>query len=98
MNENCYVDESIGTWCVAQDELNGKRPRHCIAIVKDVDEFCWAIDTVLEKIKNREPLNDLDEMIKLIEFGEVKISKDGVVKWQGGNFIQENDGNEGSRV
>lgn len=88
MKEYCYVDQNIGAWCVAQDELNGKKPRHCIAIVKDVDEFCWTIDSLIEKIHNREPINDLDEMLDLIEFGEVKISREGVVKWQGGQFIQ----------
>lgn len=97
MKEYCYVDKNIGAWCVAQDELNGKKPRLCVALIKDVDEFCWAIDAVLEKIENQEPINDLDEMLKLIEFGEVKISRNGVVKWQGGNFIQNNNGSDSSK-
>jgi hypothetical protein len=88
MKDYCYVDQNIGTWCVAQDECNGKKPRLCIAIIKDVDQFCEAVDLVEEKIHEQKPLNDLYELVKFIEFAEVKISKSGIVKWHSGQFVK----------
>lgn len=92
MNEYCYVDESIGTWCVVQKEFGLKeRTSHCLAIVKDTEEFARVFDSInSETLKTKLRVKFL-ELVSLIEFGEVKISKTGIVKWHGGNFIKKND-------
>ena len=90
MTRTCSIDDSIGPWCVKQFDHDTKEKCHCIAIVKDIEAFGEAVFTAIRMTRNKKSKDELYAMLDLIEFGEVKVSKSGIVKWQGGKFANAN--------
>jgi hypothetical protein len=79
-----WVDYEFGSWVVKTDE--GKR---AILLVKDIDGFRNAIFAVKEQTRLRQMSEKFNDMLEFIEFGEVQVQKNGMVRWQGGKFVDD---------
>jgi hypothetical protein len=86
MTITCCIDDKIGPWCVKQSDSETKEKCHCIAIVNNIEAFGEAVFTAIRHTENKALKDKLYAMLDFVEFGEVKVSKTGVVKWQGGKF------------
>ena len=84
-----YVDYSIGKWIVRTNE-NG----FAILVIKDIDAFCDAIHASFEQDSLSGLQDQVAEMLEHIEFAPIRISKNGKIKWKGGNFIQPGIGEQ----
>lgn len=81
------IDEGIGPWCAQYIDQESNTSTHCIAIVKDLNAFRDAFQAIKSKSGKKALREQIAAIIDLIEFGTVKVSKSGTVKWQSGQFV-----------
>jgi hypothetical protein len=78
------VDFDIGRWMVSDGEGT-----QAIAIVKDIEAFCIAAGNAMFNTDLEQAQAEVMSMIDFVEFGKVELQKNGVVKWQGGEFAED---------
>lgn len=77
------TDLGTENWIFTAD--NGQR---ALAIVKDIDAIVYALRECLAQAESEQLREDLEDVLDLIEFAPVTVSKSGTVKWKSGTFAQ----------
>ena len=78
-----YVDTSIGNWIVTNEDGD-----YALLLVKDINAFCDTLKSALHQKSLKALRQQVKELLDFVEFAQVKIKKDGTVKWNGGEFVE----------
>ncbi len=60
-------------------------------LVKDINEFSDALIACKEEATSDQMRDRIEDIMGMVEFAPVKIKKNGTVKWQSGEFAQDEE-------
>ncbi len=70
-------------WMISEEDESG------VLMVKDIDVLVATLMEMKCAAKSKKLMQSVDDLIDQLEFAPVVIQKNGMVKWQNGDFVEK---------